>query len=150
MNTDNPVFQLSDPSDTLSAVEERVRGIVTAHGIEPAADTLYYTVREPAPDLPGDLRFALHDVLSTSNPIGVETALETALRSPVQRLKRAFHQLVIFYVNKAIGQQVGFNTAAARALNLLATRIAANEIEIAVLRHELETLRAELDRAHQE
>ena len=156
MNTNGQVFQFSGLDEgggeggAPSTVEEKVRGILTSHGIASAADSAYYTVQDPAPGLPDDLRFALHDVISTSDQGGVELAIEPAQPPPLQRLKRAFHQLVIFYVNKAIGQQVGFNAAAARALNLLAMRVAADETEIAALRHELETLRAQMGQAHHE
>jgi hypothetical protein len=152
MNTNGQVFQLSglDEGGAPSTVEERVRGILTSRGIATAADSATYTVQDPAPGLPDDLRFTLYDVISTSDQGGVELAIEPAQPSLFRRVKQAFHQLVIFYVNKAVGQQVGFNTAAARALTLLAMRIAANETEIAALRRELETLRAQMGQAHHE
>jgi len=159
MNTNGQVFQLGSLDEgegegvAPGTVEDRVRAILTSHGLAHAADTAYYTVQDPAPGLPDDLRFALHDVIATSDQGGVELAIEPAQPAqpaPLQRLKRAFHQLVIFYVNKAIGRQVGFNAAAARALNLMAMRVAADEAEIAALRHELETLRAQMSQAHHE
>ncbi len=61
------------------------------------------------------------------------------------RLKRAFHRLAVYYVNRYGERQMMVNGALLRVLNTLVKTLDGSESEIVALRHELADLRARLE-----
>ncbi len=97
-----------------------------------------------APD-PASLHAALEQAVRAYDQIWV-TAEITPSRWPfVTRVKKSFHQLVIFYVNRLGERQIKFNDRILRAVNLLAAAHAAKDVEITRLRQRLTQLENQLD-----
>ncbi len=98
---------------------------------------------------------------TTPDPAGLHAALEQAVRAYdqiwvtaemtpsrwpfVTRIKKSFHQLVIFYANRLGERQIKFNDRILRAVNLLAAAHTAKDAEIIRLRQRLTQLENRLD-----
>jgi hypothetical protein len=65
----------------------------------------------------------------------------------VQKVRKALHDVAIFYVNKSAGSQLLFNQASVSAISQLIAATRQHEAELAALRAELDELRVELERS---
>jgi hypothetical protein len=120
--------------------EARARGM----DFEAYADGLYPL--PPDARLSRDLYEAVRSLNLSYDKLGVDLAL-TENRLPVmgglvQRARAAFHELVLFYVNRLGARQVRVNQHTARALAALVRDM---EAEIANLRSRLDKLEADLE-----
>jgi len=125
-----------------------------------AATLEKYPLREPA-SWPEFALTANDPAAATPDPANLHAALEQAVRAYdqmwvtaeitpsrwpfVTRIKKSFHQLVIFYVNRLGERQIKFNDRILRAVNLLAAAHAAKDAEITRLRQRLTQLENQLD-----
>ncbi|VAW42978.1 hypothetical protein MNBD_CHLOROFLEXI01-4753 [hydrothermal vent metagenome] len=99
---------------------------------------------------------------ATTNPPELYASLEQAARAYdnmwvaieikpsrwplVNFIKRGFHQLVIFYVNRLGERQIKFNDRILRAVNLLAADQAAQNNETAALKQQIIRLQNQIDK----
>jgi hypothetical protein len=108
-----------------------------------------YGTAAPAASADEDLYEHLRRAVATHDKLYVEMILTRRSRwgrfAPLAALRRAFHELVIFYVNTLGSKQTLFNTQAVHTLSRLAERQAALE-ETA---RRLEARIAELEAANQ-
>jgi hypothetical protein len=138
-------FEIEGNDIDAEAIMQEIRARVRARRAEAKARGLdweaYADGLYPLPPeavLSRDLHEAVHYTGLDYDKIPVEIAL-TETRLPligglVQRLRSAFHELVLFYVNRLAARQVRFNEQTARALACLVRDL---ESEIRDLRDRL-------------
>ena len=138
--TDMP-FDLEAPDLDAEAIMREIRARIRARRAEAKARGLdfeaYADGLYPVPPdalFSRDLYEAVRYVGLGWDKVGVEMAL-TESRVPligglVQRLRAAFHELVLFYVSRLAARQVRFNEQTARALTLLVRDLEAETTDL--------------------
>lgn len=123
-------------------IEARAQQIAEQHELGHEADFASFRVDTPDMQVPDEASFALTDLSATCDP--PELRADELEQSPfwLRPIKRALHQLVLYYVNKSATQQAAFNVSALRAVSLLVKRLNASEAEVRLLRREVELLRS--------
>jgi len=155
MNDSDPIANLIEGSDIdAEAIMQQIRARIRARraeakarglDFEAYADGLYPL--SPDATLSRDLHEAVRRLGLGYDKVSVELALtETRLpliRGLVQRVRAAFHALVLFYVNRLAARQIQVNEQTTRALTALVRDL---EAEVTDLRARLTELEQELDR----
>lgn len=95
------------------------------------------------PDL-ADIYATLEQAARAYDQIWVATEITSSRWPLINRIKKSFHQLVIFYVNRVGQQQIRFNDRILRTAKLLADRQAARDEELANLKKQIKHLQNQL------
>jgi hypothetical protein len=147
-------FQIEGDNIDAEAIMQQIRARIRARraeakarglDFEAYADGLYPL--SPDATLSRDLHEAVRRLGLGYDKVSVELAL-TETRLPligglVQRVRAAFHALVLFYVNRLAARQIQVNEQATRALTALVRDL---EAEVTDLRARLARLEQEMDR----
>ncbi len=94
----------------------------------------------PTPSAAHHLRTAIAEAVKAYDQIWLELAIPASDNSLMARLKRPFHQLALFYVNRLGQKQIVFNDRLLRAVNSLANLDEEKSREIQVLRAQVAEL----------
>jgi hypothetical protein len=150
------LLEINDPEIDAAAlmaqIRERMRQRRIALGLDDRSFPSYDVTS--CPPEPQDLAFDanLYHHLRLANELYAQGDTEPALppsplsRLPVfgrlwQRLRPSLHVLILFYVNRALAQQVTVNRHLVSVLNQLTVQSQAQQRAIAALQSELQTLR---------
>ncbi len=139
MNSTGALFKVNGSEDT--AVEAQALQVAQQYDLGHEADFASYRVEPPTSQLPDAVNFALNDLIATCDPPELVPDSQDDQPALLRPIKRALHQLITYYVNKSATRQAAFNASTLRAVNVLATRLAASQAEVKQLRQELESLR---------
>ncbi len=97
-----------------------------------------------AANLP-ELHAALEQAARAYDKIWVAAEITPSRWPLIHFIKKGFHQLVIFYVNRLGEQQIKFNDRILRAANLLAAAQTAQDEETAVLKQQITHLQNKIN-----
>lgn len=96
-----------------------------------------------------NLRAALNNAIKEYDKIGLELSIPAADKSFAARLKRPFHQLVLFYVNKIGQKQIKFNDRLLRIVKQLVASEEKKDSKINKLQEQLAHLQKRIEELEQ-
>lgn len=96
-----------------------------------------------------DLREALNSATKEYDKVWLELSIPAADKSFAARLKRPFHQLVLFYVNRIGQKQIKFNDRLLRIVNQMIVSEEKKEDEIKELQERLAHLQKRIEELEQ-
>lgn len=150
-----------DPEEIMASIRRRVAQRRQEAGYDEKRFPTYGGMGYPGEpsDMPYDPQ--LHHALREANEqfarfdMGVNLASSPATRMPVigrlwARIRQEVHNLVIFYVNRAVRHQVGVNRALVQTVNHLASQNQDQQRELTALRRQVADLAAGSDPIGQE
>ncbi len=157
MTVDDDVFEILDPEIDVSEVRRRVHDRLELRRAQAQAQgkDYFHLVDEPAQPMEVDIGehelVAELQLLRQSGENLPQVPILTDYRLPlanalVNRLKGAFHALVLMYVNRLAARQVSVNRSVRRVLLGLASHRQSDAARIAELEREVAQLREQLAR----
>ena len=144
------VIRIDDPQINGAEVVDRVTENLLAHSLDENIDFPQFAVAPPRftdkARFPAALYYDLKQATSAYGQVWVELDPVESRIPLLARIKRAFHRLVVYYVNRLGERQTMVNGALLRALNQMVKTLDNSEAEVVSLRHQVAELRARLDR----
>lgn len=149
MRESNFVIEIHDPEINIEALMTLLRErIQQRQPYSEAAQLPQALLNQPGVEAPPDnltLRSSLHEVRSRAEELWVSTAVRDQklplFNSLINRIKLAFHELVLIYINLLAGKQIAYNLSATQLLDELVQLAGQQEQRLRQLEAELETLR---------
>ncbi len=149
------LIELHDPEIDVEALIQRIRDDV-ARLTDDSAKWPSYEAQWPAGKTEADLSEFLQQAQATHDQLHVPMIITPRGRlsglAPWAALRRAAHELVLFYVNTLASKQILFNAQVVQALTQLARDDAAHaaQTEVAALRAEIARLEQRLAELEQQ
>ena len=150
MNIDkiSALFEMENTAVSPDELSQKIAATLARYSLETPASWPEFAITSTPPDAAPDLHqlyAALEQAARAYDQIWV-TAEITPSRWPLlNRIKKSFHQLVIFYVNRLGERQIKFNDRILRAANLLAAAQSVRDEEITRLKGQIAYLQTRLD-----
>ena len=149
------VFELEKTAVNQTDLAKRISNNLKAHQLKSPAHWPTFALTTDASNnesfATSDLRKTVNSATKEYDKIWLELSIPASDKSFVARLKRPFHQLVLFYVNRIGQKQIKFNDRLLRAINHLVASEEKKNNEIKELRKQLADLQkriAELEQNH--
>lgn len=147
------VFELEKTAVNQTDLAARIYNNLKTHKLEaPAHWSVFALTVDNLNDDPLslDLHEALNSATKEYDKIWLEMSIPASDTSFVARLKRPFHQLVLFYVNKIGQKQIKFNDRLLRLVNHLIVSEEKKENEIKELQEKLAHLQKRIEELEQD
>ena len=152
-DTIRQVFALGDTAVNQTSLAERISKNLEGHQLKSPTHWPTFALTEDAPGSDSvsiaSLREALNNATKEYDKIWLEITIPASDNSFAARLKRPFHQLVLFYVNRIGQKQIRFNDRLLRILNHLVTLEEKKDGEIQALRQQVTDLQKRLEELDQ-
>ena len=139
MSANGALFKVNGSEDAV--VEAQAVQVAQQYDLGHEADFASYRVEPPTSELPDEVNFAINDLIATCDSPELVPDSQDDQPAIWRPIKRALHRLITYYVNRSATRQEAFNASALRAVNMLATRLAASQAEVKQLTKEVESLR---------
>lgn len=140
------VFELENTAVNTANLAQRISTNLQTRSLTLPTDwpSFALTIDADAAPSAATLHTAIADAVQAYDQIWLEPAIPTADNSFWARLKRPFHQLVLFYVNKLGQKQIIFNDRLLRAVHSLARLDDEKNREIEALRAQVAQLQQQI------
>jgi hypothetical protein len=148
------VFQIADAAVDQDALAHRLAANLERHNLQ-SPETWPEFVIVPTrpgerPQFPDEVYTSLAKANAAYDQIWVQPNVVPSRFSLFTRLKRAFHQLVIYYVNQLGERQMVVNDQLLRVVNQLVARHEQPDLQIAELQQRITELEARLEQLEQD
>ncbi len=151
MDTNNisAVFEMENTAVSPHDLAAKITAILEKHPLDTPQNWPEFAITAVSPanataDLT-DLYAALEQAANAYDQIWVPAEITPSRWSLLTRVKKSFHQLVLFYVNRLGERQIKFNDRILRAVNLLASAQAARDEEIISLQQQITRLQNQIE-----
>lgn len=145
-NTIRQVFELAKTAVNPTDLAIRISTNLQTRSLELPAQWPSFALTPDRAITPstGNVHAAIADALKIYDQIWLEPAISAADNSLLARLKRPFHNLSLFYVNKLGQKQIAFNDRLLRAIKSLASLDEEKSREIQALREQVARLQQQI------
>jgi hypothetical protein len=147
------VFQIADPAIDQDELAHRLAVNLENHDLQSPERWPEFAIAPirpgERPPFPDEVYVSLVRASEAYDQIWVKPKVASSRFSLITRLKRAFHQLVIYYVNQLGERQMVVNDRLLRVVNQLVARHEQSEPQIAELQQRITELEARLEQIEQ-